>query len=74
MSQTTLCRNFGGKQGGHTFEGGVLAGHYGTMWVLFCKSIVLAIIESVDSICRDSADTWYMLMQKIPQISKTANL
>ena len=31
MSQTTLCRNFGGKEGGgRTFEGGVLAGHYGT--------------------------------------------
>ena len=32
MSQTTLCRNFGGKEGGgggRTFEGGVLAGHYG---------------------------------------------
>jgi len=31
------------------------------------------IIESVDSICRDSADT-YMLIQKILKISKTANL
>jgi len=30
-SQTTLRRNFGGKEwGGRTFEGGVLAGHYGT--------------------------------------------
>ena len=31
-SQTTLCRNFGGKEGGGgvcTFEGDVLAGHYG---------------------------------------------
>ena len=30
MSQTTLWRNFGGKEGGgRTFEGGILAGHYG---------------------------------------------
>ena len=35
MSQTTLCRNFGGKGGGggggggRNFEGGVLAGHDG---------------------------------------------
>ena len=30
MRQTTLCRNLGGKEGGGaTFEGGVLAGHYG---------------------------------------------
>jgi len=35
----------------------------------------LIIIESVDSICRDSADTQYMLLQKkIHKISKTANL
>ena len=30
------------------------------------------IIESVDSICRDSVDTQYMLLQK--KILKTANL
>ena len=30
-SQTTLCRNLGEKKGGRIFEGGVLAGHYGTI-------------------------------------------
>ena len=34
-SQTTLCRNFGGKEGGgRIFEGGVLAEHYGSTKVL----------------------------------------
>ena len=39
------------------------------------RYVYACIIESVDSICRDSADTQYMLMQKIIlKISKTANL
>ena len=41
MSQTTLCRSVGGKEGGGcTFEGGVLAGHYG-MYVSENNSRVL---------------------------------
>jgi len=35
-----------------------------------CRSWISSITESVDSLCRDSADTQYMLKQ----ISKTANL
>jgi len=33
--------------------------------------MTLCIMELVDSICRDSADTQYMLMQKILKISRT---
>jgi len=40
MSQTTLCRNFGGKEwGGATFEGGVLAGHYGIYFVIILTTL-----------------------------------
>jgi len=35
---------------------------------------VYSIIESVDSICRDSADTIYANTNKFLKISKTANL
>ena len=43
MSQTILCRNFGGKKGGgRTFEGGVIAGHYGTegLGTRLCEIII----------------------------------
>ena len=44
MSQTTLCRNFGGKEGGgRTFEGGVLAGHYGICSEVFLKYCIYCV-------------------------------
>ena len=56
--------------------------------ILYCQSqvsnnklsyrvyyLVVVIIESVDSICRDSTDMQYMIIQeKTLEISKTANL
>ena len=41
MSQTTLCRNFGGKEGGPTFEGGVLAGHYSIIITALLRGIAM---------------------------------
>ena len=47
-------------------------GHSGT-WLETMTWDCMGIMESVDSICRNSVDTQYMIMQKIFQISRTVN-
>ena len=43
-SQTTLCRNFGGKGGGPTFEGGVLAGHYDNTYSIMINDLLSSVV------------------------------